>query len=440
MKPLLPNDPVLPQLAQALDAQAMGAVFARLLREAGGATLRGCTIDRAKYRPRRNCTVSYRLELDDGRGGRIEQLAGARFLSGGESAARLAKARQRLNHPTAAGPALLHDPALDMFAYLAPNDPKIAALPRLMHGSALQLEGHIVTGASIVQYVPEQRATARIVARATDRPQAPDSVFYVKADPLGRGVQTDAVLRALGASPAAREGRLHTPRSIAWQPVEGLHWQQGVPGVALMDHPQRHTPHVAARIGTAMAAMHTTEVPCERPLDASDLHERLREVLDVLWFLDGNTLAQAERLAARLERLIPLIASQPQATLHGDAHPRNFLIDGSDLWMIDLDSVRRGPAVMDVASWMADALFRDTIDDAEGRSRLLNQAFLDSYTRQVPWPVDPLALNAALAHELLCQRAYRCAANLKAGRLAHVPALLDMAENLLTPLCTKAAA
>ena len=82
MSARLPHDPALPQLARSLDPQAMALVFARAL---SGMQVRSCEVDRIKYRPGRNCSVSYVLRLHDPeRGCDVEQ----RMLALAETIAR----------------------------------------------------------------------------------------------------------------------------------------------------------------------------------------------------------------------------------------------------------------------------------------------------------------------------------------------------------------
>ena len=184
MSALLPHDPALPQLAQSLDPQAMAKVFARAL---SGMQVRSCEVDRIKYRPGRNCSVSYVLRLHDPQRGRdVEQRVAARFCSAGDSARRHLKSIASATQASAAGPALLHLPALDMLAHWWPNDAKLDA-PALLHDDE-RMRVHCVdkviaalTGGrgrwvghrtSIVQQVPELRVCARVELRLQAEPGA----------------------------------------------------------------------------------------------------------------------------------------------------------------------------------------------------------------------------------------------------------------------------
>ena len=81
----LPRDAALPQLARALDATAMADVFAGLLPHLHVA---GCAVERVKYRPGRNASILYRLQLVDRPGQRdFEQRVATRLCTAGQSRA-----------------------------------------------------------------------------------------------------------------------------------------------------------------------------------------------------------------------------------------------------------------------------------------------------------------------------------------------------------------
>lgn len=443
MKQSLPHDSALPQLRQALDPDAMRQVFGAAL---AGLQVQACEVDRIKYRPRRNLSVAYRLRLRDPRQGReFEQRVATRFFSNGDSARRYRDARGRASVASAAGPAVMHVPALDMLAHCHPNDAKLDALRLLddaqqlrrrcldavvaaLTGGRGQLIDHHTT---LVQVVPELRVCARVELRLRHEPGAALSsrTLYAKAD-LGRGgAATQAVMRALSDSPAQACGRLRTPRSLLWQPAAGLHWQLAVPGRALQDVDPAIGATTAARVGEQLAALHGTPVPAPHGVSVDSLCEQARQA--------GALLAQVEpawqpllaRLADRLVSGAARLADQPAVTLHGDLHPANILVDGAQLSFIDLDSVHAGPAVIELGGWVADMLYRATLDgDAPRRVAASWHALLAAYASVSGRSADAALLAWSTAHHLLCRRACGGVANLKPGRFEAVPRLLALAE------------
>ncbi len=443
----VPRDPELPQLAIALDPIAMADVFAAASRLHRGSLLETCRIDRVKYRPRRNCSVSYRLQLRDADGRSFEQRVAARFCRAGESASRYRIAAANPLTTSMAGPTLTHSPALDMLAHWLPNDARIAAVAHLFDAERLRsrwlpalvdvlTEGRgrlLDQSITVTQYVPENRVCARVELRLlTDRYAAAAlHTVYAKADAATRGAQTDAVMRTLTTSPAQRDGRLRTPRSLLWQPDAGLHWQEGLAGSALLDRGPQVDPAMAAAVGSQLAALHGTPVPTTRALTRVELIDRPRKAAALLALIEPRWRSRLARLVYALEIHAAGIDTLPEVTLHGDLHPRNILVDAGRLSVIDLDTVTRGPAAMDLGSWIADGLYRAVLAGYTAASAAPSRrAFVAAYLEGSSQAVSSATLAWSIAHHLLCERAYRAAVNLKPGRWATVPTLLAMATRI----------
>ena len=461
MSTTLPHDPALPQLSLALDGTAMAQVFGAAL---SGMHVQSCAVDRVKYRPGRNCSVSYVLALhDERRGCAVEQRVAARFCSGGDAARRHRKALGGATLASAAGPALTHLPALDMLAHWWPNDAKLDA-PAWLHDDA-RLRSHspnavdavvaALTGGcgswvahrvSLVQYVPEGRVCARVELQLRSAPGAPVTThtLYAKADTARSGAATQALLLALQNSPAQAGGRLRTPQPLLWHAAAGLHWQLAMPGRALLDVDPRVGPATSARVGAQLAALHATKLPLARTLPIASWREAPRRVAELLGRVEPGWAPLLTRLVGRLEagalERMDALAREPVVTLHGDLHPRNIVLDGPALAFIDLDDACHGPAVIELGAWVGDALYRALLGGKvwqAGSSQIaLSQAapswraFIAAYEASSGRAVDESLLAWSTAHHLLCQRAYRCVANLKPGRFEAVPQLLALAESI----------
>ena len=443
MSRALPHDTALPQLPQALDPDAMRQVFGAALQ---GLQVQACEVGRVKYRPQRNCSVTYRLRLRDPQQGReFEQHVAARFCSGGDSARRWRKAQDRASVASAAGPSLIHVPALDMLAHCLPNDAKLDALQLLDNAAGLRhrcLDGvvAVLTGGrghlidhhtTLVQVVPELRVCARVELRLQHQAGAALSTqtLYAKADLERSGAATHAVMRSLSDSAAQACGRLRTPRSLLWQQAAGVHWQLAVPGRALQDVDPTIGATSSARVGEQLAALHGTPVPALHRVSIDALCEQAHQTAAVLAQVEPAWQPLLTRLVDRLGIGAAGFAGQPTATLHGDLHPRNILADGAQLTFIDLDGVHAGPAVIELGGWVADMLYRATLDGvAPQRVAPSWRAFLAAYASVSGRSADAALLAWSTAHHLLCRRACGCVANLKPGRFEAVPQLLALAE------------
>lgn len=444
----LPTDPVLPQLRTALDATAMMPVFARLLSEQGAPfEISGCAVDRIKYHPRRNLMVSYRLQLRDVHGARLEQLAAARFCGNGESATRHAKNLTRAS-TTSHGLRPSRDEALDMVAAWWPDDPKLGRASQWLGAPSAQREsgvGEVVAAltqgqgelvahtVTLAQVVAEHRACARV--RLTYRPRRGavpvQRTVYAKADTAHDGGVIHAMMRTLSGSSAARSGALRIPETVLWQPDPGLHWVCEVPGRALLDAAAPISLDACAQVGALLAALHGTPVAMPRRISIADLLSRQRQVADTLELVEPRFGAQVRRLATRLGEDLVAFGDAPERTLHGDVHPGNLLVNAGQVTLIDLDGMRRGPAMLDLGDWIADALYRSLLAGADLAGALKPcRAFAAAYGDAARATVDERSLALSTANSLLCQRAWRAVVNLKPGRYELVEPLLDLARRI----------
>lgn len=445
----LPVDPLLPQLPVALNAAAMTEVFDRLVRtQRPHLAVQACTVDRIKYRPRRNIAVSYRLRICDAQSGQtFDQLVATRFCTAGESARRHANALRREPIANAVGLANSHVAALDMVAAWWPNDAKLGAAAALLGGGCQVRQGlmgdvlaaltdgrgELVSNEiDLAQVVPEHRACARVelAYRATSSGPVLHRTVYVKTQACG--ADTHAVMQALHRSPAQIEGRLLTPKPLLWQAQFGLHWQDALPGTPLLDAAREVGAAAAWQVGSGLAELHATPVPTQRSVGAAELRERLRRVADTLIAVEPRWECAARALAGSLAQGIGAVCDAKNVTLHGDLHPRNVLVVGDRLGFIDLDEIRLGPAIADLGDWIADALYRALLSRQSVVNALMAcRAFVHAYAGASGTSCGESALAWSTANSLFCQRAWRSVVNLKPGRYALVMPLLDTAAAIL---------
>lgn len=433
---MIPRDPLLPQIGMALDTDAMRAWFSGAV----SGTVTHCEVDRIKYRPRRNLSVSYRLEGLRRDGNPFLQRVATRWCHGGEAARRHARALAGTLQASAAGPSVSHDASLDLVAHWFPNDAKLPATAALADAGrwlpevALQLDGALLAAAGqpldLVQWVPESRFTAHAQLTGADgRAQG----VYAKADARCDGARTHAVMQALQHSAAQRRGDLVTPRPLLWQPASGLHWQAALPGRSLLQQSAQVDPALAARVGALVAALHVSPAGEDRSPTLQALRRQPVDVVLALAQVDPERAEQARPLASALTRRFNDLAPSPLVTLHGDLHPGNLLqADDGTLGLVDLDQVQRGPAALDLGSWLADALTRAVLAGRNLSQALpACRAFVEAHALACGWRLPESLLAWATAYQLLCQRVWRALVNLKPGRFERIGTLLDLARRLL---------
>jgi Phosphotransferase enzyme family len=440
----LPSDPRLPQLAYALDPDAMAGEFGALL---CGLQVLACTVERVKYRAQGSCSISYHLRLRERQLGRVlDQGLSARLCRGGDAGRRFAKVAQSKLQASAAGPALSHLPELDMLVHWLPNDAKLPALALLCDDAELQrrclpaVVAELTQGrglliehrTTLMQHVPELRVCARVDLRVRDAAgRIVAHTVYAKADLERSGATTQQMLRTLWASPAQRRGELRTPQALLWQEEAGLHWQCAAPGRALAELEEPTGPGLSARVAVALAALHATPLPDLPRLDIAGLGPRLQQAGDALYRVEPAWHAAITQALAALASGGEALAAEPLVTLHADLHPRNILVDADRLSFIDLDSLLCGPAVFELGGWIADLLYRGVLAGAAPQQlEPACSSFLAAYEHAAGVRVNRALLAWCTAFELVGKRARRCVANLKPGRFEAVPALLSMATTL----------
>jgi hypothetical protein len=342
----LPVDPALPQLRSALDESVMAAHFADVLR-GHGAGVEACCVERVKYRPGRNCTLSYRLQP-----ARPGQRPPPRATRGrapvqrrrGRCAPR-ARCRDGLgafaSRPGAAPPAGAGHADLVVAerrqADCTGRAGRCAArlreqwLPPVLSvlGAPARrvLTGHELDGRAVRARAPSHRTCRPAVARRARRSR---SAVYAKSsrEPDGASAHGHAAHAAVVGGLAAA-GRLNTPRALLWQPLTGLHWQQGVPGRALLDLPARASRGArAVARRAARRAARASPVALTRSITPEVMRSRLAEVQALL----GDALPPSQPICQSPRADWPgghaLGAGQQLATLHGDLHPRNVMAEG----------------------------------------------------------------------------------------------------------------
>lgn len=162
---------------------------------------------------------------------------------------------------------------------------------------------------------------------------------------------------------------------------------------ALHDHPEKKDQllHQAVLV---LAQLHTRLYPVSKNLPASkrsfDVTKLFEECLFTVEHLRKGFLGLPELSAPKKEAVRALCEKvalvTPLVFCHRDYHSRNLFIKNSQLYMIDFQDARLGPAGYDLASLLYDPYF--LLDD-ETRSHLIAQ-----YKKNSSHPVEELGLIA----------------------------------------------
>jgi len=446
---LMPSDPVLPQLASALDARAMRRVFEQtLLADSVSAELTACDIERVKYRPGRNCVIGYKLEWrEPATGARHEQRLCAGIYAPGEAHARYDKASSEA-HTASAGlaPVSLIAP-LDMVVWAFPNERKLSALPVMTDPARLREEllpavvrAHWGQDWKIADvshtvscYFPEHSCTIGAVLTLVHASGAPRRLWSV----LGKTRYDDAGARTFRCMAGLWQGDdrddVSYARPLGYQPEHRLLWQERVPGVtldSLLDGSRLDTA-LLARVARAVAALHRTQLTTERRVVTGDILERLKSAEALVARAQPQCAAVLAQATVQLLQQAPSLDTHASATLHGDLHSNNILVDGARVYLVDLDEVSNGPPLSELGSFLAELIYRACLSGTslDALTPALTN-IVQAYRQAVPWSVTGEEVGWYTAAALLNERAFRCVTSLKPGRMEILGQLVDIAARV----------
>lgn len=406
-------DPALPQRDLLLDTAWVRDLLSRRLGLDGPLDVRlvGDGPVRAKYRLGESLRVTYRLDTPYG-----TVTVSGRTFPGSRSDEAYAKAARGAVPVPGLDP-VLHDRDHGTVWWTLPNDRRLRNVERVLHPDPtppLPLPGWCRS--TLAEYAAERSLTVR----AED--EAGGAVGYVKLFAPG-SVDVAALVERYGRLSAA----LACPRPLLAGP-DALALQ-ALPGRTLAQlRPEEHAGALGG-LGELIARLH------DQPLTAATApFERLeaRRVChsaELVGLVRPDCAALAEELVVRLERR-PLDRSAP-VTLHGDCHPKNALVHGGAVSLIDLDQSGAGSAAADLGSLLA-RLEHGTIVgeyDAEHATGL-GVAFVEGYRSVRPLP-DAGVLRSYTAAALVAERAIRAVNRVDLTALAHLDALLTRALDLL---------
>jgi Ser/Thr protein kinase RdoA (MazF antagonist) len=431
--PLSP-DLVLPQRDRLLDADEMRERLADRLGASGPMMIDGCALIRAKYRIGESLRVVYRLDLDG-----TQRLVAARAFAKGRSAAAYEKAGAVSEHAVPAGRAgrvgglrtVVHDRDLDAVWWVFPRDRKLVGLDDVVRPTAdvraaLGLPPWV--GREVAEYAPERSATFR----ALDSAGA--VISYVKAYAPGTADVVALAGRYNGVAAALERGRYaRSPRGIgiaadrhllALEAMPGAHWNARADGDLLA---------TMRRIGQAIAAVHAIPTPGGSSwIDSLRRFPRLAapRVLrsaDLVATARPDVGALITSIARELCQTPPV---DPDVVLHGDCHPKNALVDGISIALVDLDQAGIGAAAADIGSLLA-RLRHDCLQAGDERSfRGQASAFLDGYGSVCPLPSEE-SIRWHTAAALVAERAMRAVNRVQPEALRCLDALVVAAESTL---------
>ncbi|MBO0797972.1 MAG: phosphotransferase, partial [Blastocatellia bacterium] len=367
-------DEKLPQMRALLDASAMRAVFERELASAYGRAatetsiwrIDECSIASAKYRPRQNFLIAYRLKIADlPAGPGREQLVTVLACPEGESLPLFRNAM---------GVGVFHLPELEAVVRAFPNDRKLTGLPALVDPLSLgrRFLPEIVAAdfgsgwrieeleSSPVQYRPERACTVRVNLHLRNvRTAAGESlVLFGKTYCQAEGEAAWLGLQTLWNSEARREGRIAIPRPLAYQAEIKTLWQCGLEGKPLNEFNvcSGRFGELLEQAGSTLAELHRTppgQIAAAPVVATSDIVSQLETAAHLLGRLPLKRSEELRSVIGKLTALSECAVSGLIATLHGDLHLKNLLVTKERIVLLDLDNLSLGDPLRELGSFIA---------------------------------------------------------------------------------------
>src|SRR6185436_6022786 len=251
----------------------------------------------------------------------------------------------------------------------------VAACLSHTHGRAVAVVG---VRTEPLKYDPGTGCTCRVSGSA----QVGDA--SVAFDLVGKTHRSDRLARTFAtmsrlADPAVRSGSWRIARPLFYDAGRKLLWQEALRGRSFWTlYPNLDVAATFRRMAAAAAAFHAIPfAPAGREL--SELPESRPDLIDRWPDLGARHARLLERLLTARGTLSP---AEP-ASLHGDFHPEQFLIDGDQIALTDFDTACWGDAAHDAGRFASHVVLK-TLQRDLGPDRFTDslEAFYDEYVRR----------------------------------------------------------
>jgi Ser/Thr protein kinase RdoA (MazF antagonist) len=234
------------------------------------------------------------------------------------------------------------------------------------------------------------------------------------------------------------------PTPIGWSRERGLLVLEAMPGMRWADlDPRGPTARAAlGRLGAAIATFHavgpqpTTSATTPRddllglPEFGRLRLERVGHSAELVAQARPDLAASAFRLRSALAAGSP--AGDDRVLLHGDCHPKNALLDGDRIVLVDLDQSGWGSPAADLGSLVA-RLHQDAVADgtpgAAADVGALIALVLDGYASVRPLPSEA-SLRWHTVAAIVAERAVRAVNRVNEPALERLEELLAVAEHI----------
>ena len=413
-------DRALPQRDLLLDPAFVAGLFSRRLGVNGPIVVDDCKHIRTTYRAGESLRVAYRVSA----GGQSSIVAGRVFPQGGSR-----KYFERAEPKVAdCGPfrPVFHHAETESIFWTFPNDRKIANLHSLVDipQELAELFTPRWTKSSVVAYAPEKCATVQCLT-AQD-----DVLAYAKIYADDHDQTCFRTYMALRQSAASERAEVHFPEVLYHFAPHHIFILQALRGRRMADVQGREVYGAFARLGQALARLHSLPVPAHLQEFPRFTPSHMKLAAASIGLVRPDLAQLASELCDALCRQKKEL-NEPAVCLHGDVHPKNGILLENGVALIDLDQASVGPPAADLGSLLAALRYERHIGLlTESNERALADVFLIGYQQFGMLP-EPESLRWHMAAGLFAERAFRAVSRIRLPGLQCLPDLLMDAMRLL---------
>ena len=271
---------------------------------------------------------------------------------------------------------------------------------------------------AVIRYRPFRRCTLRV---STD---TRTSFAKVYPDARGQRIYDESLL--LEDAVGRRELRFRVARSERWDSSRMTLWQETLSGNSL-PRPLlgAAAPRLARQIGEALGSLTVSSVRPREIFDASAQQARTARYCARLSAIAPGISPMTTALLQQLSLLSARRPSMPLAPIHGAAHPKQWLVDGTTLGLVDFDRLSWGEPELDLATFVTALEF----DEGAYRADELIAEAVSGF-EAVARPVDLTRLHVYRLHKHVA-KAYRAAVDLHPHGDRKMMRILEEAERRL---------
>ncbi len=225
---------------------------------------------------------------------------------------------------------------------------------------------------------------------------------------------------------------LRIPRAFAWEEKQAVVFIEDLPGENLKQllfeialAPMMH------KAGAALADFHRAK---KRVRKRVTLKSELRENRRAIGIIAKAFPQQRASLKKLLRELRDSMWHEraPEVLLHGTYRLNHIFLLGDELALLDLDSLRLGPAAYDLANFLSSLYYleaQERIDPAMRRN--IARHFLEGYVSRCASGIAPLAVLWFFASLLLNKQASKYVTHFHDDREAKMLRMVELAETTL---------